>query len=152
MVDKNSVINAFNTNSDMLIISSISKSVLDTSFTFRNYYYAITYISWKSAEEKKELYADTEYIIIMVDRIFILVNFEIRKIAIKILIRDLNSKIHHSNEYAILIFYIESILSNNTRAFTEIKREIYIIDDLKADILIRADILTPKRIALDFAT
>ena len=44
------------------------------------------------------------------------------------------------------------MLSNNTRAFIEIKREIYIIDDLKIDILIEIDILTLKRIALNFAT
>ena len=67
-------------------------------------------------------------------------------------IRDLRFKIHHSNEYTILIFYIKNILLDNTRAFAQITREIHIIDDLKANMLIEADILTSKRIIIDFVT
>ena len=81
-----------------------------------------------------------------------LVDAQIRKIAVKILIRKLGSKIHYFDEFAIIIFYMKGILSNNTRALTQITREIYIVDNLKADMLINSNILTPKRIIIDFDT
>ena len=123
-----------------------------TGFAFRNYHYAVTHISWEPTTEKKESCTDTNYTITIADRTFIPIASKVKKIASKILIRGLGSKIHHSNKYAVLTFYIEGVLPDGTRAFTQITREIYIVDDLKAGILIGADILTPKRIVIDFAT
>ena len=85
------------------------------------------------------------------DRTFIPITSKVKKMASKILIRGLGSKVHHSNKYVVLTFYIEGVLPNGTRAFTQITREIYIVDNLKAGILIEADILIPKRIVIDFA-
>ena len=84
------------------------------------------------------------------DRIFILSITKIKKITIKILIRGLESKIYYFDEYIVLIFYIKGVLSNNIRAFIEITREIYIVDNLKANILIELDILILERIIIDF--
>ena len=44
------------------------------------------------------------------------------------------------------------MLSNSIYTFAKIAREIYLINNLKADILIEADILISKRIVLNFAT
>lgn len=88
----------------------------------------------------------------MIDRTFIPATIKLRKITVKILIRGLDFKIHHSDKYIILTFYIKDIFLDNTRAFVKITREIYIIDNLKADIFIEVNILTPKRIIIDFAT
>ena len=73
--------------------------------------------------------------------------------AASISIRDLKSKIHHSDEYAIFTFYIEGVLSDNKSicAFAQITREIHIVDDFKTEMFIEADILTSKRINIDFA-
>ena len=60
---------------------------------------------------------DTKCTIIIINRTFISTIIEIKRIIIKILIRDIKLKIHHFNEYAIFIFYIKEILFNNTRAF-----------------------------------
>ena len=46
---------------------------------------------------------------------------------------------------------MKEVLSNNIRAFVKITREIYLINNLKADILIEADILISERIILNFA-
>ena len=88
----------------------------------------------------------------MVNRIFIFSTAVIKKIITKILIRELRFKIHYSDEYDIIIFYIEEVLFDNTRVFVEIIREIYIVDDLKAGMLIEVDILISKRIIINFAT
>ena len=128
------------------------KSILEIDYTFRNYYYAITHISWKLVDKKKESYIDANYIIIIANRTFILVNTQIKKITNRILIRGLRFKIYHFDEYVILIFYIKGVLLDNTRVFIEIIREIYIINDLKTEILIKVDILILERINIDFAS
>ena len=87
---------------------------------------------------------------IIIDRIFIPVTVEVKKITVKISIRDLEFKIHHFDEYAVHIFYMKDVLLDNTRTFAQITREIHIVDDLKADMLIGADILTSKRIIINF--
>ena len=124
--------------------------ILEINYTFRNYYYVVTYISWKLVDKKKKSYADADCIIIIVDRIFVLVNTQIKKITSKILIRGLRFKIYHFDEYIVLIFYMKSVLSNNTRVFIEIIKEIYIINNLKIEIFIEINILILERINIDF--
>ena len=135
-----------------VIVSLVSEPVLGTGFAFRNYHYAVTHISRESAGKKEETCADAGCTMIMVDRTFIPATAEVKKMAAKIPIRGLGSKIHHSDEYAVHTFYMEGVLPDNTRAFAQITREIHVVDDLKAGMLIGADILTPKRMIIDFAT
>ena len=137
---------------ESIIISLVSESVLEIDFTFRNYHYVITHISWESASKKKKICVNANYTMIMIDRIFIPITVKVKKMIIKILIRDLKFKIHHFDEYAIYIFYMKDVLLDNTRVFAQITREIHIVDDFKANMLIEADILTSKRIIIDFVT
>ena len=88
----------------------------------------------------------------MADRTFIYATSGIKKMASKIPIRGLGSKIHYSDEFVVLTFYKKGVLSFDTRAFAKITREIHIVDNLKADMLIGADNLTPERMMIDFAT
>ena len=137
---------------ESIIILLVSKSILDNDFAFRNYYYIVTYISWELTVAKKKLYVDANYTIIIVNRTFIFSIAVIKKIATKILIRELRFKIYYSNKFNIIIFYIKRVLSNGTRAFAEIIREIYIVDNLKTKMLIEVDILILKRIIINFVT
>lgn len=137
---------------DPIIVQSVSEPVPGTGFAFRNYHYAITHLSWKPAGEKKESCADAGCTMTMADRTFVPAESQIKKMASKIPIRGLGSKIHHSDEFAVLTFYMEGVLPDGTRAFAKITREIHIVDDLKAGMLIGADILTPERMVIDFAT
>ena len=88
----------------------------------------------------------------MIDRSFISTISKVKKITIKISIRKLKSKIYYSNKYVILIFYIKSILFNDIRTFAQITREIYIVNNLKTNMLIELDIFTLKRIIINFIT
>ena len=47
---------------------------------------------------------------------------------------------------------MKEILLNDIYTFAEITREIYIIDDFKIKIFIKADIFISKRIIIDFVT
>ena len=130
----------------------MSESISNIEFAFRNYHYAIIHISWQLADEKKKTCVDTDCIITIIDRIFISATAEIKKITTKIFIRELRFKIHHFDEFFVLTFYMKEMLLDNTRAFAQITREIHIVDDLKTNMLIEADILTPKRMIINFAT
>ena len=59
-------------------------------------------------------------------------------------------KIYYFDEFIVLTFYIKEILSNNARTFAQIIRKIYIVDNLKIEMLIEVDILTSKQIIIDF--
>ena len=93
---------------------------------------------------------DINYIITIANRTFILTNFQIKKITSKISIRGLESKIYYFNKFTILIFYIKEVLFDSTRTFIKIIRKIYIINNLKINILIDVDILTLERIIINF--
>ena len=68
--------------------------------------------------EKKKYYTNVNYIIIIINYIFISINAYIKKIIIRILIRELRSKIYYFNKFSIIIFYIKKLLFNNIRVFT----------------------------------
>lgn len=61
--------------------------------------------------------ADAECTITITDRIFISTIVEIKRITAKISIRGIESKIHHSDEYTILTFYMKGVLSDDIRVF-----------------------------------
>ena len=64
-------------------------------------------------------------------------------------IRGLSSKIYYSNKFTIITFFLYNLVSKKP-SIIRISREIYIVNNLKAKILIRVDILTLKAIILDF--
>ena len=53
----------------------------------------------------------------MANRTFIPPDSYIKKMATKVLIWGLGSKLHYSDKYVILTFYIEGVLPNGTRTF-----------------------------------
>ena len=71
---------------------------------------------------------------------------KIKKITIKISIREFKFKIYYSNKFIIFIFYIKGVFfnNNNIRIFAKIVREIYIIDDFKINIFIDIKIFILK--------
>ena len=86
------------------------------------------------------------------DRTFILVSTkaEVKRIPTRILIRSIIIELYYSNKYVVITFYLEGTIKGKT-IFTKITREIYVIDDLKAGILIGVDILTLEYIVIDFS-
>ena len=54
----------------------------------------------------------------------------------------MGNKIIYSNEYAVIIIYVTSLVEGVTRT-TYLIIEVYIIDNFKANILIGTNIITP---------
>ena len=69
----------------------------------------------------------------------------IKKLPKKVAIRGVSSNLYYSDEYVIATFYLQG--KTGVAALT---REIHLVDDLQANILIGADILTPEKIKLDY--
>jgi len=84
------------------------------------------------------------------DIIFVLKIISVKKIVSSISIRGLRSKVYYLDEYIVVIFFSKDLLLDRILAIAEIIYKVYIINNLKASIFIRVDILTPEYIILDF--
>ena len=58
-----------------------------------------------------------------------------------VLIRELENRIVKTNKYIILIIYIDKVLNNNTSKIVYFIIKIYLIKNLKINILIKNNIL-----------
>ncbi len=69
---------------------------------------------------------------------------KVRKLTSSISIRNIENKIHNSDEYILMNDFIKETLLNNTSAIAFFQREVYLINDLKMKMLIDIDILSSK--------
>jgi len=69
---------------------------------------------------------------------------KIRNLMSSILIRDIENKIHNSDEIILMNDFIKETLSNDTSAITFFQREVHLMNDLKMKMLIDIDILSLK--------
>ncbi len=74
---------------------------------------------------------------------------KIRKLTSSILIRDIENKIHNSDEYILMNDFIKETLWNDTSAIAFFQREVHLMNDFKMKMLIDVDILSSKRIQIN---
>lgn len=67
-------------------------------------------------------------------------------------VRDIDTHNHESNEYVIVDFYFNEMNEQDNFARAHFRREIHLVDDLKANVLIENDILDFEDIVIDFST
>ena len=72
----------------------------------------------------------------------------IKKSQASITIREINTKKHFTNDYLFLDIYIENEIDEQKR-IAHIKRETYIIDNLKIKMLVEINIIASKRIIVN---
>ena len=100
--------------------------------------------------ELQKCYADTGCGITLGDRDFLkkkLPDTEIRKMAILVEVLGISLDKHRTDKYIITPIYILGKAKNGTTATAKLApREIHIVDNLRANILIGMDIITPKGI------
>ena len=96
------------------------------------------------AEENK-ISPDTNYDVTLEDRAFLLKlisNLEIKKMATSLPVRGVGNTIIYTNKYALVTLYICDKL-NGIQRIARLIMEVYIINNLKANILISTDTMTP---------
>ena len=97
---------------------------------------------------------DFNYNITLKDRAYLLKhvsNLKIKKIAFFISIRDVNNKIINIDEYIMITIYIKEIVNDMKRS-TCLTIKIYIINDLKTNILIKTNIITFQEMTINWKT
>lgn len=63
--------------------------------------------------------------------------------------RKIGSTLHITNRYIFTPIYFPAVDENGQAILAEIKKEIHIVKDLKAQMLIRNDVLVPEEFAID---
>ena len=133
------------------VIESKGERVSGTGLAFKQYHYAVLPLSFSpDMSEAKTVCADTGCTMSMADKRCIPEGTEIKKLPKQIPIRGVGAQIHRTDEFAVLTFYLKGKDLKDQEAVAAITREIHIVDDLQANLLIGADILTPEGMTLDY--
>lgn len=105
----------------------------------------------------EQLYFDTGYGITLVDRAWlqrVLPDIEIKQMASSIPIRGVGSNVHQTSQFAIFPLFLpgtHKIIGKKVTALTAL-REVHIVDNLKAKMLIGMDIIMPEKIDVIVST
>lgn len=79
-------------------------------------------------------------------------NTKIRTMTTFVTIRDLNVNRHSIDEYVLIFFYIIEKNDQKNKICIIFRREVYLINNLKTNILIEINIISSKRIVVDSIT
>ena len=74
---------------------------------------------------------------------------KIKKILSYLRVKGLDSIMHNIDEYVLILMYLLGLKRDNNKALTCIMREIYLINNLKINLLIRNNIIELKKIILN---
>lgn len=141
----------YNEAAVLRVIELKGERVSGTGLAFKQYYYAVLPLLFSpDISEAKNVYADTGCTISIADKRFIPEGTEIKKLPKQIPIRGVGAQIHRTDEFAVLTMYFKGRDLKNQEAVAAITREIHIVDDLQANLLIGADTLTPEGMTLDY--
>ena len=137
----------------MEVIKSTATPVSGTGDAFKSWHYAVTQVYWTpDCLSGHNICVDSGCGMSIIDRKFLstLSGYEIKHMGSKVRIRGIGSQIHLSDEFIVLTFYLRGKL-NGQQAAAAITRELHVVDELKANMLIGNDIITPEGMCLDFS-
>ncbi len=130
-----------------------SRKDVGTGYGFRGWSYARTRVALSLDSEAEFACLDTGSGIVLIDRNFFKAQSDapIRKMASPISVRGLGTAKHMSDEYAIASLYFPGKDKNGDAVMAKITREVHLVDDLKANMLVGNDLLGPERVTIDVA-
>ena len=124
-----------------------------TGLAFRGWNYAHLLIRLLLEAIDEEICADTGCGVTLADKAWLLAllpHVEIRKMASPLRVKGLGSAMHDTNEYVLIPMYIPAT-KGDKRVLCRIYREVHLVDNLKAHMLLGNDIIGPEKIVLDIA-
>ena len=133
------------------IIDSAAKADdVGTGHAFRNYHYAMAMAKLAKKCVLESICLDTGCSVSLADRAWIkecMPDIEIRKMASPITVRGLGSARHQTDEYVILPIYFPGKTKDGQEVTAKTApREIHLVDELKAKMLVGMDIMKPEGI------
>ena len=134
-----------------IIESTAKDKIFKTySFGFRGYIYAKTIVSFSLLEPKLSIYVDSRYIINLINRKFLktqIFEAEIRSINITIRVKKIKSVKYNVSEYVVLQIYFAE-----KNKIILIRKELYLINDLRTNIFIGNNIIVLEKIVINPAS
>lgn len=125
---------------------------LRTGFEFRDYQYARTGLSLIEKGPNHSKCLNTKAALIIMNKKFFLTQFKelIRTMITKIIVRDIDSNKHWIKEYVISLIFFRRTDDQSRQIKTCIRRKIYLINDLKINVLIKTNVLIFEKFILNF--
>ena len=74
---------------------------------------------------------------------------KIRRITLSLYIKSLNLAIYNINEYILILIFISTIRKDDIKVLYRIFREIHLVNNLKAHLLINNNVIDSKKIVLN---
>lgn len=139
----------FNKNESVKIISLAVLIIdLSTGFSFRNYHFLILFLALSTISVSISICVNSGCSIILINRVFLLEqapDIYIRTIISPISVRGIDSNHYSTKEYVLLEIFLLG-KRDKKDVCVKITREVYLIDGLKAKILLGTDIIRLEKI------
>ena len=137
-----------------IVESSASTADQGTGFGFRSWNYAMAKVRLTKIGEEDDVCLDTGCGVTLVDRLWLmrlLPLAAISKMSSPLKVRGVGSSQHETSEYVITPCYFPGIDEQGNDVLACIRREIHIVDGLRAKMLIGNDFIGPEGITIDVA-
>lgn len=129
-----------------MIVQSSAPPDKGDGYGFRNWKYATIRATIAYLGAMEDLCLDTGYTMSLVDRKWLHAlkpDAVIRRTTNSVTVRGIGDRQHSSSDYATLDLYVEGKVKGKT-AIAHIRRDVHIVDNLKAKMLIGTDIMCPE--------
>ena len=123
-----------------------------TGLAFRGWNYAHILVRMLLTAIDEEVCIDTGCGVTLADKPWLLAllpEVEIRRMPKALRVKGLGTAMHDTDEYVLVPMYLPAVKQDGTRVLCRIVREIHLVDNLKAHMLIGNDIVGPEKIVLD---
>ena len=137
-----------------IIKSQASGAELGNGFAFRNWTYAMIAAKLDPEKDEEEVCADTGCGVSLIDREWLgeqCPNGSISKMASPLRVRGVGSSHHETAEFVTQHIYLPAIDEKRNPILACLYRELHIVDNLRAKMLIGNDIIGPEGIVIDVA-
>lgn len=139
----------------LIVHLSINPSTdIRTGYGFRGYHYLKNRMALLLSSLSDTMCFDTGCSVTLYNSSFFwsqAPNTPIRKMAISITILGLEANQHATDKYTISDIYIPAKNTQEQLVTAHIRREVHLVPDLKSNMLIETDIMTPKQFVLDLS-
>ena len=137
-----------------IIESKAINSNLRNSFAFRSQSYATTLVKLRLDAKDNNIYIDTGYGIILINKSWLLLELldvYIARISILLKVRGVGILKYKTSEYIIILIYLSSIDKSSKLILVYFRKELYLVDSLRAKILIGNNIISLEDIVINLA-
>jgi hypothetical protein len=135
------------------LLESSAERKAPPGFSFRTWKYATVAVALSPEGSSEQVCVDSGCTMSLIDRDFLhqkLPNARVQHTKSPILVRGIGSTKHSTSEYVDLDLFFSGSASGKP-AVGRIRREVHVVEGLRAGMLMGVDILGPERMVIDFA-